>query len=178
MAWLHILLDWLVAHSSRLEALSRLVVLVGVPTGLVQFYLKSRNEQRDRAYGTYNALDEKYVQFQRLCLDSPRLDVFDVPDAKPVELTPEEKKQELIAFTLLFSIFERAFLMYKDQSRKVREKQWTGWQDYLVSYCRRENFRQAWQISGHTFDSEFQDHMAATLRDSPRPKVEVANATA
>lgn len=178
MGWLHnlahILVAWLVGHSSILEALSRVVVFVGIPTGLFQFFLKARHEQRDRAYGTYNALDEKYVQFQRLCLDYPRLDVFDVPDAEPAELTLEEKKQELVAFTLLFSIFERSFLMYKDQSRKVRDKQWTGWQGYLVSYCSRENFRQAWQLSGHTFDSEFQDHMAATLRDSPRPRVETS----
>lgn len=53
--------------------------------------------------------------------------------------------------------------MYKDQSKKVRDKQWTVWQDYLVSYCRRENFRQAWQISGSTFDQEFHGHMTETL---------------
>jgi hypothetical protein len=92
---------WLVAHSTQLDALAHFVVLVGVPTGLLQFFLKVRKEQRDREYGTYNALDEKYVEFQRLCLDHPRLDVFDVPDAQPIDLNPEEKKKELIAFTLL-----------------------------------------------------------------------------
>jgi hypothetical protein len=159
------MIDWLLAHDAELNALARLVVLIGVPTGLVQFYFKTRKERHDREYGTYNALDEKYVEFQLLCLDHPRLDVFDVPDAKPVELTFEEKKQELIAFTLLFSVFERSFLMYKDQSKKVREKQWTGWQTYLESYCVRENFRSAWQVSGHTFDQRFQDHMVKTLHD-------------
>lgn len=157
------MMDWLLAHDAELDALAHLVVLIGVPTGLLQFYLKTRKERHDREYGTYNALDEKYLEFQRLCLDKPRLDVFDIPDPKPVDLTPEEKKQELVAFTLLFSIFERSFLMYKDQSKKVRDKQWTGWQDYLVSYCRRENFRQAWRISGNTFDQEFHDHMTKTL---------------
>lgn len=159
------MIDWLMGHDAELDALARIVVLIGVPTGLLQFYLKTRKERHDREYGTYNALDEKYLEFQRLCLDKPRLDIFDIPDPKAVELTLEEKKQELVAFTLLFSIFERAFLMYKDQSKKARERQWTGWRDYLVSYCRRENFRRAWQISGNTFDQEFQDHMTKTLHE-------------
>src|SRR5688500_710029 len=99
------MMDWLLAHDAELDALARLIVLIGVPTGLLQFYLKTRKERHDREYGTYNALDEKYLEFQRLCLDKPRLDVFDIPDPTPVDLTSEEKKQELVAFTLLFSIF-------------------------------------------------------------------------
>lgn len=164
MTWIR----WLLAH---LEVLTRLVVLLGIPTGLYQYWRKIRYERRDRDYGTYNALDEKYIDFQRLCLDHPELDVFDIPDATtPAELSKEHKKQELIAFTLLFSIFERAFLMYRDRSRRVRAKQWTGWEAYLLSYCKRPNFRGAWDISGHTFDDDFQNCMRDYwLKDESAP---------
>jgi hypothetical protein len=153
------MLQFLVDHSLELDALARLVVFLGVPAGLIQFGLKVSRERYDRDYGTYDALDDKYIEFQRLCMEYPRLDVFDIQDKEPATLDPLQKKQELIAFTLLFSIFERAYLMHKDRSRKVKEKQWKGWEDYLLAYCQRANFRQAWDISGQTFDEDFQNNM-------------------
>lgn len=158
-------MNWLLTHGEAFEALAHLVVLIGVPVGLLQFALKTRKERRDREYGTYNALDEHYLDFQKMCLQYPNLDVFDIPDATPLELSSEDQKRELVAFTLLFSIFERAFLMYKDQSRTMRLRQWTGWHQYIESYCGRENFRQAWRTSGRTFDVDFQAYMAGLVDD-------------
>lgn len=139
-----------------LEAISYLTIVLGLPAALVQYRRKSLKEQQDREYGTYNALDEKYLEFQRMCFAHPHLDIFDIPDASPHQLTDDERKQELIAFTMLFSIFERAYLMYGDQSSRIKRQQWTGWQEYLTDFCARENFRRAWRISGNTFDTTFQ----------------------
>ncbi len=108
-------IDFLMAQREELEALTRFVVIIGIPLGLIQAWWRYRKEQKSREYGTYNALDERYIDFQRLCLTHPYLDVFDVPDTAPAALNPVQKKEELIAFTLLFSIFERAFLMYSEQ---------------------------------------------------------------
>ena len=83
------------------------------------------------------------------------LDVWDLPNSSDVELESEEKKQELIAFTLLFSIFERAFLMHNDMS----SEQWNGWCEYITDYSKRSNFRNAWLKSGGTFDSRFEEFM-------------------
>ncbi len=159
------MLAWFLAH---LDILSRAAVLIGIPVGLFQFWLKVRQEKRDRDYGTYNALDDKYISFQQLCLAHPQLDIFDIPDAPSTTLTSEQRKQELVALTLLFSIFERAFLMYLDRSKAIRQRQWTGWQTYLTSYCARSNFRRAWEISGHTFDAAFQEHMKACMATARR----------
>ena len=93
------------------ELLSYVSILVGVPVGLYQYYRTVKREQQDREYGTYNALDEKYLEFQQLCLEHPELNVFDVPDSSPAHLSNTQQKQELIVFTMLFSIFERAYLM-------------------------------------------------------------------
>ncbi len=141
--------------------------LVGIPAGLFQYIKASRKEQQDREYGTYDALDQKYVDFLSLCYEHPELDVFDVPDPKPCALTEEQKKTELIVLTILFSIFERAFLMYRDQSWEVKRRQWfEGWHEYIFSYCRRKNFQDAWKVSGDTFDLSFQEYMMGLFTEA------------
>lgn len=146
-----------------LEALSYLTVIIGLPTAVIQYRRKTQKEQADREYGTYNALDEKYLEYLSVCYNSPELDIFDVADSRPSPASELDKKRELIAFTILFSTFERAFLMYHEQSDEIRQRQWTGWFEYIQQYCRRENFQRAWRTSGATFDSEFQKFMTNEL---------------
>ena len=152
-----------------LEALSFLVVLLGVPIGIVQYFRTVKREQLDREYGTYNALDEKFLEFQNLCLENPDLDIFDVPDKTSGTLTPEQQKKELIAFTILFSIFERAYLMYHDQSTAIKQKQWTGWDEYIQDFCKRENFKRAWLESGATFDKDFEQYVQRFVQEGETP---------
>jgi hypothetical protein len=147
-----------------LEVVSQCIVVIGFPLALVQYYLATRKEQKDREYGTYNALDDKYIAYQELCLEHPDLDVWDVPDVSPPNSqTPNPQtpklKQERQLFTILFSIFERAFLMYADMSTEVKKTQWSGWDGYIKSYCKRQNFRDAWKVSGSTFDTKFEKYM-------------------
>ena len=123
---------------------------------------------RDRELGTYNALDEKYIEYQQICMKHPGLDVFDVPHPSPPALSPEDERKQLILFTVLMSIFERAFLMYRDQATSVKQRQWEGWDAYIQSFCQRENFRQAWKISGTTFDTDFQAYMGANMRHTEK----------
>ena len=156
---IEIVKDWL-------EALSYLTVIVSLPLALYQYRKITTKEQADREYGTYNALDEKYLEFLEMCYHNPRLDIFDIVDGTPHTLDQLEKKQELVAFTMLFSIFERAFLMYHDQSDRVRTRQWTGWHEYIQQYCKRANFRNAWSISGSTFDSGFQAFMQKEITEA------------
>ena len=149
-----------------LELISYAAVILGVPVALTQYIRATRKEQRDREYGTYDALDEKYLQFQRLCLAHSRLDVWDIPDPKRQELSPQELKQECLLFTILFAIFERAFLMYSDMSSEVKRRQWQGWDKYIRAYCSRTNFRDAWKVSGSTFDTDFEEYMRRVLAET------------
>ena len=148
-----------------LECLSYLTILLGFPIAIYQFRRSALKEELDREYGTYNALDEKYLEFQQLCLLNPRLDIFDIQDGQATTLTPEEEKKEIIAFTMLFSIFERSFLMYSDQDTEIKLRQWSGWREYILGYCKRDNFRKAWAISGQTFDTNYQEFMDQLLKE-------------
>ncbi|GAP05371.1 MAG TPA: hypothetical protein DEQ80_10460 [Anaerolinea thermolimosa] len=147
------------------ELLSYVAILLGIPTGLYQYYRSVKKEQQDREYGTYNALDEKYLQFLKLCFENPELDVFEVPDAAPQPLNETQKKQELIALTMLLSICERAYLMYSDQSTAVKRRQWSGWDGFIRDYCRRENFRRALARAGEGFDLGFQAYIRRVLAE-------------
>lgn len=147
-----------------LELMSYLAILFGIPIALHQARKTALKEQADREYGTYNALDEKYLEFMSLCFDCPHLDVFDIQDKTRRELSEIDAKKELIAFTMLFSIFERSYLMYFDQKTEVKSRQWSGWLDYMTQYCARENYRTAWSLSGKTFDIDFQDFMEKLIQ--------------
>jgi hypothetical protein len=147
-----------------IDALSKIVVIFGFPLVIVQYRITKRKEKRDREYGTYNALDEKYLEYQKLCLQYSDLNIFDITDKEPKLLNEKQKKEELILFTMLFSIFERAYLLYIDQYSHIKQKQWIGWDTYIKSYCKRDNFLDAWKISGSTFDIEFEKYVQDIIK--------------
>jgi hypothetical protein len=179
-----------------LSAIEHGIVILGAPAAVVG-YFHNRNKDREEAennrkareretevrkresdareLATYDALDNKYLEFEELCLRYSSLDVFDVPDDRaitPTPLSPMQKKRELIAFTMLFSIFERAFYMYSKQTAAVQDDQWSGWNDFIAGYCERPNFQDAWKESGSTFKKDFQKYMQgkidAAIKQAPQ----------
>ena len=144
-----------------LDLINSLVVVLGVPIAIWQYIKTKQKERSDREYGTYDALDEKFIAFQQLCLEHPDLDIFDIPDKSPAKLNAVQEKEELIIFTILFSIFERAYLLYiyNDQSSELKERQWSGWDEYIQAFSKRQNFKNAWKVSGATFDKKFEEYM-------------------
>ncbi|GJM40704.1 MAG: hypothetical protein DHS20C20_09860 [Ardenticatenaceae bacterium] len=145
------------------EILANMATLLGVPIAIWLFAHEKRRERLDREYGTYDALDEKYLDYLKLCLEYPDLDVYDYTKSEIDQFLSKEnqkiEKNELILFTILISIFERSFLMYKDQSTSLKKEQWAGWDEYMRDYAARGNFRLAWKILGTQFDTNFLQHM-------------------
>ena len=62
----------------------------------------------------------------------------------------------MVAYAILFSLFERAFLMFHHQAQAFRLRQWSGWKHFLNDFIRRESVRTAWQLSKGTYDTDFQ----------------------
>lgn len=80
--------------ASYLEITTFIITILGVPTA-IYLYVKEQYRQRiEREYGTFDALDAKYIEIQQLCLQYPELDAFDSPYDTPRHLTEEQKKQE------------------------------------------------------------------------------------
>ena len=121
----------------------------------------SQNHQTE----VYHTLDEKYVDYLRLCFDNPDLDIWDLDEDKPRNMSPDQRKQELIAFEMLICIFERAFITYYDQPIEFKQRQWAGWDAYIKSFAKRENFSNAWANLGFSFDDKFQKYMNDTINN-------------
>ena len=150
--------------TSVLEFVYYLSVVLGVPVGLYQYIQAKRREREDREQRIFDAVSASYLEFQQLCLQYPYLDVFDIPDAAPTELTPIQQKEELVAFSVLFSIFERAYLLYVDHPTRITEGQWKGWHAHICGYFRRANFRRAWSLGASSYDPRFHDYMLKVER--------------
>jgi hypothetical protein len=146
-----------------------IAIMLGVPIALWQYRRATEHERqvadherRDTENSAYDSTDQAFRDYQKLCMENPKLDIFDVPDKKPKQLTPEEKKKEVIAFTMLFSVFERAHFIYdnyKSLTVSPVSRQWDAWEEYIEGFCKRDNFKQAWKVSGKTFDPKFQKYM-------------------
>lgn len=148
------------------ELLSYIVVVLGVPAGIWQYRqakqresLERSREREERAWQVYDALDDRYYDYLNLCLQYPELDIYDIPDQDSRKTTPQDKKREDIAFTMLLSLFEQAYLMYMQEGSEIRKVQWDGWQGYIHDYCMRDNFIQAWEQNGSSYDKRFQAYM-------------------
>ena len=145
------------------EMLANIATILGIPVAIALFVNEKRKERRDREYGTYNALDEKFTEYLRLCMENPELDLYDAPLETEIELSPEQKIRQYAMFEILVSLLERAYLMYSDQSNKVKKAQWTGWSEYMHDYANRATFRRLWQLRGAEYDLDFMKYMNALI---------------
>lgn len=145
-----------------LQALANIATILGVPIFLISYLTNQWVEKKRAEYGTYDALDEKYIEFQRLVIQFPRLDIADSPLPKPpVDLSDEEIATRKTIYQILLATFERAYLMYKDKSSLVRQAQWAGWDEYIDAYCSRAAFVEAFSP---TFDRDFEKYMKEKFR--------------
>jgi hypothetical protein len=136
--------------------------VVSVWVAIASFWSEKRRERREREYGTYHALDEKYSEYLTLCAARPELDLYFVPHPSPPALDPAQHIAQLAQFEILVSLFERAFLMYQDHPSRVRATQWEGWERCLREWVRRPIFGLLWQrIGSAQFDQEFVAYMTS-----------------
>src|SRR5205809_5623318 len=116
------------------------------PLALVA-YLKARQTDRlEKEYKTYDELDMKFFEYQKLALQYYDLDILEIPNNDPSLAFDKKRKQEQVAFAILFSLFERAFLMFNPQTDRFKKKQWSGWKRFLDDFLRRESIRSAWEL--------------------------------
>ena len=123
-------------------------------------YLKSRKLDRlAQEYTVYNELDNRLFEYQKLALQHHDLDILDRPNDSSTAALDKKRKQELIAYAMLFSLFERAFLMFNNQTSLFKDKQWSGWKLFLDDLLHRKSVQSAWQLSKTTYDTDFQSFM-------------------
>jgi hypothetical protein len=133
---------------SNNEALQGLVALTSVillvPSAIL--FIVNQEAQRHLAREeNHKYLIEQYRNFLQLCLSYAKLSLEGgVPR---MDVSEEERLQRDILFDILTSIFERAFLTYRDSWRSHRKRQWKGWDDYIGLYAARPDYLEWWRRS-------------------------------
>ena len=87
-------------------------------------------------------LSDNYQEFLRTALENPDLKLFS--NEETPELNDEQRERMLIIFSMLISLFERAYiLMHERRMSKTQARQWASWEDYMREWCQREDFRRS-----------------------------------
>lgn len=148
--------------------LANLAAVLGVPTAVIVFVRDRRQARRAREEETYRAMQEQYADFLRLCIERPDLGLHDYRRELPTGLTESQARQRMAALELLVSMFESAYFLYeRGHHSEFRRRQWSGWNEYMLEWARRDDFREAWQEHlGSQFDQAFLDHMNGLIRRS------------
>lgn len=128
-----------------LEFACYVITILGVPGAILVYFWERRKDRKAREAETYNAMDEKYQEFLRLCLEHPFLNIYDDENASFTRYSKEEQAKAMILFDILVSIFERAYVMYKDHNDTIRKAQWEGWDLFINCWMKRQDFRVCWE---------------------------------
>jgi hypothetical protein len=125
------------------ELLSYIVTVVGLPCAIVAYILEQRKERENEEEEIYQRLSDEYREFLKLVLDNADLHLLRREGVRQ-ELTEEQKERRLAIFGILVSLFERAYLLvYEDDMDKKARRLWRSWEDYMIEWVRRVEFRDA-----------------------------------
>src|SRR6476661_2849 len=138
---------------------------VAGPLALVEYVKARKRDRLANEYKIYDELDNRFFEYQKLALEYYDLDILDVPNDDPSLSFDKKRKQEMVAYAILFSLFERAYLMFTHQAEAFQQRQWSGWKHFLNDFLRRESVRAAWQLSKGTYDTDFQAFMDGKIAE-------------
>ena len=122
------------------ELFSYVVTVIGLPLAIIVFVFEQRRERENEEESVYQLLSDNYQQFLRTALQHPDLKLF-AADETP-QLSDEQKERMYIIFSMLVSLFERAYLLLYDVTMTSKQRRrWLSWEDYMRDWCRRADFR-------------------------------------
>jgi hypothetical protein len=136
------------------ELLSYIVTVVGLPFGILVFIYEQWKERENEEEEVYQLLSDNYQDFLKVALENPDLRLFSAEETP--HLTEEQRERMFITFTMLISLFERAYLLlYTDRMSANKLRRWRSWEDYMREWCQRADFRTLLPILLRGEDPEF-----------------------
>lgn len=140
------------------ELLSYIVTTIGLPLAIVVFVYEQKKERNNEEEEVYQLLSDNYQDFLKMALGHPDLHLF-TPE-ETTELNDEQRERMLIIFSMLISLFERAYLLlYEEKMTSRQRRRWLSWEDYMVQWCRREDFRALLPLLLEGEDPEFSGYI-------------------
>ena len=153
------------------EALSYVVTIFGLPLAILVFIYEQRRERQNEEEEIYQRLSDEYTEFLKLVLANPDLQLLRKQPLATL-LTDEQRERKLVLFSILISLFERAYLLvYEEPMDRQTQRLWQSWEDYFVEWCQRSDFREALPELLKGEDEDFQNHIrriAQKASDTPK----------
>ncbi len=124
------------------EIASYVVTVIGLPLAIWVFVIEQKKERQNDDDEVYQELSAEYTEFLKLVLQHPDLRLMS--SAAAGELSDEQRERRWVLFSILISLFERAYLLvYEDEMPKQQRRLWLSWEDYMREWCVRADFREA-----------------------------------
>jgi len=116
------------------------VTVIGLPLAIAVFLFEQRKERENEEEEVYQLLSDSYQDFLKVALENPDLRLFS--DEVTPSLDDQQKERQLIIFTMLVSLFERAYLLLYEESMSPKQaRRWNSWEDYIGEWCQKPHFR-------------------------------------
>lgn len=150
------------------ELMGYVVTVIGLPLAIAVFLLEQLKERENEEEEVYQLLSDSYQDFLKVALENPDLRLF--TDEATQALDDQQKERQLIIFTMLVSLFERAYLLlYEDDMSPKQARRWNSWEDYIQEWCHKQDFRSRLPQLLRGEDPSFVryvEHLAASGRDT------------
>jgi hypothetical protein len=150
------------------ELMGYVVTVIGLPLAIAVFLFEQRKERENEEEEVYQLLSDSYQNFLRVALENPDLRLFS--EAAQQSLNDQQKERQLIIFTMLVALFERAYLLlHEDAMSPKQARRWNSWEDFMLEWCRKPHFRSRLPQLLHGEDPSFVryvEQLAASVRDA------------
>lgn len=140
------------------ELFSYIVTVIGLPLAIAVFIYEQHKERDNEEEEVYQLLSDNYQDFLKVTLEHPDLGLFSADETPG--LSPEQRERMIIIFTMLVSLFERAYLLLYENDMNTRQRRrWLSWEDYMRDWCRRGDFRRELPALLRGEDPDFVKHI-------------------
>lgn len=144
-----------------LEALSYIVTILGFPAAIFIFVYEYRRGTANEENEIHRQLSAEYDSFLKLVLDNSDLLLLRQTKTQAI-LSEEQTERRDIIFRMLVSLFEKAYIiLYDDNLSGDAKRRWLSWEDDMLDWCRKEDFREALPVMLEGEDDAFSRHILA-----------------
>jgi hypothetical protein len=147
------------------EMLSYIVTVIGLPLAIAVFIFEQRKERDNEDENVYQLLSDNYQDFLRVALENSDLRLYGLEETP--SLSDEQRERMLIIFSMLISLFERAYLLlYEDDMSLKQLRRWSSWDDYMREWCTRTDFRLSLPVLLRGEDPAFVAYMNSLIAET------------
>lgn len=152
-----------------LEAMSYIVTILGFPAAIVVILREERLRRKNEMSELHRNLSEEYDNFLKLVMDNSDLLLLS-RSSLPEPVADEQRERTEIIFRMLISLFEKAFIiLHTSDMEGDARRRWMSWEDDMIEWCRRDDFRMSLPELLEGEDDEFSRYLMQLAKSRAIP---------